>query len=264
MATEAAQRRAVFAFRYQVYVEQMGKQPAGADHENGLLTDSADDDASILYLSHGANPIATLRLNGGPFSDHLSRDYGLERFSRFADASLSASSRLMIAAEWRGSSVLGTLLREAYRMARTNGSRFDFCYCTPALVSFYEQLGYRRYKSGFEVPGLGYRVPLVLVSGDLEHLQRVRSPFLKLARAFGGDDEAADWFRREFPEAADFANRRVLGADEFWSVLGGKLGLSGSDSVPLFQGLDDEQVKRFSSAATLMNCKAGDALIQPG
>jgi predicted GNAT family N-acyltransferase len=261
------ERRRIYRFRYQVYVDEMGKRPGYADHERRELYDALDDWAVLLYAQADGEVIATLRLNQASdreFPEYWRRIYQLSRFSRFPAASLSMSSRLMVARAWRGSTALGGLLVAIYELARKRGVQFDFCNCSPALVEFYEQLGYQRFGDGFMDEDAGYHVPMVLVAEDVAHLRRVRSPFLRLARRMENSDETARWFAAEFQHVGGHVNKRLVTADEFWSILSERLHAAPVQGIPLLDGLDEDEARRFLDTGTVLHLKAGDTLIRTG
>ena len=48
VAKSDAERRGIYEFRYQVYIEEMGKPYSHADHEYNQLSDRLDDQATLL------------------------------------------------------------------------------------------------------------------------------------------------------------------------------------------------------------------------
>ena len=59
------EKQAVYRFRYQVYVEEMGRYRSIADHENRLMTEPEDDHSRIFYAAEGDEVVATARLTWG-------------------------------------------------------------------------------------------------------------------------------------------------------------------------------------------------------
>ena len=159
-------RERVFHFRYRVYVEEMGKHDLScADHETATVRDELDEFGTLFYAESDGRVVATMRLslsNEEP-APALYRDiYALEAFDEFPPSSLSFSARLMIERAMRGSPALRQILVRAYEVGLdTEGQIFNFCHCSPSLVSLYEHLGYRRYKDNIIDPDVGYRVPMV-------------------------------------------------------------------------------------------------------
>ncbi len=267
LAHSREERQAIYRLRYRVYVEEMGKAPGYADHERRELHDGLDDWAQLYYVEADAGVVATLRFNWGgerPFPEALRGIYRLDRFKEFPRAQISFSSRLMVAPDWRGSTILGALLGRVYADALERGVRFDFCNCTPALVEFYEQIGYRRYAPGFMDEDAGYHVPCVLLTEDREHLKAVHSPLARLARGRAGTAETARWFEARFPAYVGQVSRRLLDRKRFWELLSERLHSSPVEGISLLSGLDEAEARRFLDTATVLRLKAGDVIIRPG
>jgi len=263
-ARTRAERDRVMRFVYDVYVEEMGKRFAYADHERRVLRDGLDDAATLLYIAEGEEVMAALRLvwgAEGAFPDAARRMYALERFEPFPPTALSISSRLAVAPKQRGTAILGHLLLEAYRLGRERGVQFNFCHCAPSLVQLYEQLGYRRYAESFEDPDTGLRIPMVLVAEDLDDLRAVRSPLARVARHMKNDPAAGQWFAGEFAGRFGAVQERLMSEEDLWRFLTERLH---RDDIPLFQGLADEEVTGFLKAGAGLRCRRGGRIIRTG
>jgi len=134
------ERRAIFAFRYRVYIEEMGKPYKNADHENKLLTDELDDCATLLYVETDNEIIGTVRINWGceekVMSFYNNLDLALPYFSHFPSNLFSFNSRLMTSLAYRNTLLPKNLAEESYRLGRENGVYFNFISCKPILRSF--------------------------------------------------------------------------------------------------------------------------------
>ncbi len=260
-----ADRAAVFRLRYAVSVVELGKCSTAANHADGLLCDELDegDRSSLFFAKIGDTIVASLRVSWGGLGipdDH--RDlFALDRFAAFPGAALSFTSRLVVAPAWRNTPVLGQLLVSAYQLARERGVRFNFCHCTPALVTLYEQLGYRRYRTNIVAPDVGYHVPLVLLTEDAGHLDAVRSPFRRSARRLANPPDSAAWFKAAFPDYAEIVTPHLRSETAFLQALAR---FSHQTRVPLFTGMADEEVKAFIREATVLQCRTGDPIIRAG
>ncbi len=260
-------REAVYAFRYQIYVEEMGKQLGYADPSQKMLLDDLDEMAHHYLVEQDGKIIATARLNYAtetPFGDHWRQLYQLAHWDEFPAEAISMSSRLMVAPEWRGSSVLGALLLQLFEHSRARGVRFNFLNCSPSLLEFYEQLGYRRYADGFVDTDVGYRVPMVFMTEDVDYMRLVHSPFLRLARKLPSSGADTQWFESKFPGHAAHVNRRLVDAEGFWSMLEQNLHTDPRETISLLTDLDEEEAQQFLKTGTVLPCKAGDIIIRPG
>lgn len=102
-------------------------------------------------------------------------------------------SRVIIAREARGSLLFGQLFLRLGSLFHEQGYRYAAHYCAPDMVGLYERMGYRQYSPGMTLHGRVFRVPLLLVTDDRPHLQRLRSPLRALSNASGGD---AGWLEQ--------------------------------------------------------------------
>lgn len=194
------ERQRIYRFRYDIYIEEMGKPMPDADHQRRMLHDEFDPRSIHLYVERDGEIAGALRLIWGrdglppAFEDW----YGLEIFRHFSPAEISFTGRLMVAKKYRSSPLGVSLAREIYRIGHEAGLAFDFIHTTPPLVSFFERLGHRRYKSDFLDPNLGSRIPMVLLLQDVPHLENCQSPFLSTALKFTNSPKYADWFKNNF------------------------------------------------------------------
>jgi hypothetical protein len=200
----------------------------------------------------------------GELGETWRRIYRIDQWSDFQSSSLTFSSRLMVKPEYRGSAVLAGLLNAVYEYGRNHGSRFDFCQCAPALVSLYEQLGYRRYTDGYMDEELGYRVPMVLMTEDNDHLRFVRSPFYRVARNYPTERSAREWFLAKFPEHSIHVNQRIVDADAFWQLMEDRLHSRPVDAIPLLNDVEEADAQAFLKTGTVLPVKQGETVLRPG
>ena len=201
VARTDAERTAIFEFRYQVYIEEMGKPYSHADHERKQLSDPLDDKATLLYSAREGQIVATLRINWGKDTTALSgfaKSCNLATFQCFPSTSFSFSSRLMVHKDHRYSALAAGLSATAYQLGRERGVQFNFAHCAPRLVGLFERMGFRQYKQRFHDSEVGEQVPLVLVVEDIEHLRAARSPFLYQALKLPNNNQAGLWFASQF------------------------------------------------------------------
>ena len=268
VATTEEERFRIYRFRYDIYVKEMGKRPTVADHSRQIIRDELDDaDAHLLYAEHNGQIIGSVRLNcrtKNQFPASWERIYDVQKFTPDFGDHISMTSRMMVGQDWRGSSIPAALVGAVYQAGREMGSKFDFCNCAPSLLEFYEQIGFRRFTDGFIDEDNGYRVPLVMVVRDIEHLKRVRSPLYRVARNFSHEPEASEWFQKTFPAYATPANSRSRNADEFWKQLSDQLAAPPNECIQLFESLRDEEVSMFLRSATVLSLQPGDRIIRQG
>lgn len=257
IATTLAEKQQIYQFRYQVYVEEMQKQPRTANHQAKLLSDHLDETATLLYMTHENQIIATLRrniidassLSSLPASlDHI---FAVSQFAAaFPQARFSLSSRLMVAPAWRNSTTLGALISEAYRAAREQGILFDFLHAAPWLLAFYRTLGYRCYTNHFLDPEVGLQIPQVLVMEDLEHLKLMRSPFYRIARRYSNSSTTRDWLLQLL------ASQRLAETPSE--------GLSQLAAAPIFQGLSQPEIQQIWEASVVHAIQPDETIVRIG
>ena len=269
IAETCAEKERIYAFRYQIYVDEMGKKKlACADASKKILRDDLDDDAVLYYVEADGELAGTLRVNIGAVPavlSHYREPYRLDRFAEWEPSLLSFSSRLMVSKRLRGSRTLYHLLTAAYEVDLRRGVRFDFCNCAPSLVDLYEHLGYRRYTDNFVDPEVGYRVPMVLVLRAGEHLEAVRSPFRRVLRSFPSDARqdrpAAEWLDAAFPASHRIAEW-MLSDEDFWRLLASKLRAVPERKIPLLEGLTEDEAKELLHKGAVLKCRKGEKIIR--
>ncbi|MEB3205091.1 MAG: cyclic nucleotide-binding domain-containing protein [Candidatus Sericytochromatia bacterium] len=251
-------------FRYSVYVDEMGKPIAHADHDRQVLADPEDATGQVFACHDDAGLIGTIRLATGPDSPDEAHAglYRLDLFPDVARTQAAFASRFMLRSDHRGGLAAHRLCLAALDAALDADIRLVFCHCAPYLVGYYEQLGFRRYTDNFH-DALGYRVPMVLVLRDKAHLEAVRSPLA--ARIPDPVDEAwGGWFGARFPDFVFPANARLVATDAFYELLNRKLHDDPRKTIPLLRGLEQEEADAVLRAGTILGCADGDRLLREG
>ena len=206
IAQTKTERRAIYEFRYQVYIEEMGKPYSQADHEQRIFNDPLDERATLLYSTREGEIVGTVRINWGDDTQAIAAFAGpfdLHKFQSFPTASLSFSSRLMVHRDYRHSALAAALSTAAYQKGRQRDVQFNFVHCNPRLVRLFERMGFRRYKQSFHDSEIGEQVPLVLVLEDIGYLIASRSPFLNSALERPNNSHAGLWFANRFSTTQD-------------------------------------------------------------
>ena len=93
LAESSEEKEAVYRFRYDVYVDEMGRYRGVADHDRRRFYEPEDETARIFYAAIDGKVVATSRFNWGgdaPFTARLIDHYRLEpRFPRNKSPSAS-------------------------------------------------------------------------------------------------------------------------------------------------------------------------------
>jgi hypothetical protein len=175
-------REAVYRFRYDVYVREMGRSEPYADHGRRRLTDPMDATALIFAALDGQGQIiGTLRTNplrdGGTAA--YERLYGLTGLPAHVRDVTSITTRLMVSRSRRGGSLVVRLAAAICAAGLHAGIYTDFIDCNAPLVPFFIRLGYRDQGTILH-PQYGHVTLMRLDLSDSLHLTGVRSPLLKV------------------------------------------------------------------------------------
>jgi hypothetical protein len=174
-------REQVFRLRYDVVVAEMGK-PLPADHARRSCTDAPDDTAVILAAveQDAKRVVGTIRGNwlrdGG--LEWYERLYGLAELSDAARRQTSVTSRMMVAAQYRGSLLALDLAIKLYVIGLAHDTAFNYIDCDDHMIPFFLRLGYVPVKS-VDNPCYGIVTVMRLCMQDERQLRAVKSPLLR-------------------------------------------------------------------------------------
>ena len=174
------EKEAVYRFRYEIYVTEMGRYGQAADHERKMLYEPEDETARIRYALKDGEVVATGRLSWGgdaPFTQHLIDHYMLEPFlAELPQEVLAVAERGMVKPELRGSELFQELVQFGSGFTSEHRIQLIFGACEPHLLSGYVGQGMRTFSSkNINSPEAGYLIPLVRVVEDVEYLRRIGS-----------------------------------------------------------------------------------------
>jgi len=273
IAITPEEKKEIYHFRYQIYVEEMSKHIEEVDYVNKLLYDELDKWAFLLYAKIGSELIATARINIGILADfprkvieflsldtfeNYSTETGSHKFSYF--------SKLMVAPSHRSSSVLYLLMSECYEICCRNQTQFGFCLCNFHLLRLYEQMGFHSYSNNLVYPGYGLVTPMVLLADDIQHFRIVRSPLLRIARKKGViNTQAVGWFYEKVIKNSPKINSQLITEEELWFILCKSLNCPPMEAITLLSELSDAEAKKFlHSCGSYVQCSPGDIIISQG
>ncbi len=273
IATTAAEKKEIYAFRYQCYVEEMSRKLKSAENEEGLLYDAMDDWSYLIYVKAGLQIVGTARVNIGEiekFPPDLINQLALDRFQKFyegkEDRKFALSTKVVVAPNYRNSQVLYLVIAKAYELYCEHRVQFSFGGCNMYLLRLYEEVGLRRFGGSFADPGYGLITPIVWLVDDIEHMKKLHSPFYRVARKRQGvNRQVVDWFFNEFPEANNVINSRLITEEDFWRALSARLGNSPDKIMPILHGLSETEAMKFLHECGLVaQCQAGDYITTSG
>jgi hypothetical protein len=243
-------REDVFRFRYTVYVEELGRYRGIADHEGRRLVEPEDDHSVIYGAREGGRVVGTGRVTFGKdgFSARQIEQYSLGPFLADLPAELLAvGERSMVVPELRGST-LNAELREFQRQdIRARGVRLAFGCCEPHLLSMNLSAGARTYaEHNINSDEVGYMIPLLWVSGNLEDLPAV--PSIQQAVGRGGAVHAAS----------------LAPPETYWAQVEAALEALDQEDLHAFAGFEQQEVRDCISRSTIIECAAGDRVLKEG
>ena len=269
-ATSAAEREAVYRFRYRVYIEEL-KYNYEADHERKWLKQEEDEKpyTTLLYAGTPDDIKGTVRVRAwkpGEVPREASQAISLELFPGIEKLGVAHIGRLMIRPTLRGKLVLPSLLVAGYDfLAGECGSDLAFLDCVPGIVRHYRQLGCRPY--GGRLVDLGYSpgIPLVIVLSDYAHLKRSGSIVAPQVRKYFGPGKRPPLDIAPYRHLLDGDGLPVeFDAEKVWLELQESL-LAGAERAPTFvDALPPEVVKRLAATGYLLTVGAGDLITREG
>jgi N-acyl-L-homoserine lactone synthetase len=183
--------RALFEFRYRIYVEEMGRPQRYADHAAKTIVDPLDDTGINIVAIDKDEIVGCVRTNflrHGPLGEYEGL-YGLDLLSPVDVYATSICTRLMVGLSRRSTLVTFGIMKAVYEYGLYNGIRLNFIDCNEHLIPFFLKFGYRilgqRNHSEY---GEVFVLRLDLL--DVDHLETVHSPFMPSLRAFLRDQTA--------------------------------------------------------------------------
>jgi predicted GNAT family N-acyltransferase len=192
LAESECDLHAVARLRFDVYVAEHGKAYPGADPVHRTLSDDLDNDADIMLIEHArAGVVGTLRANSlawAKASTHYGMLFDLKAFARVPRHEIAVCSRLAVKREYRNSQVRAQLFEAIYIRRIVLGTRLCFATCAAEHLPMYAGYGFREIATPINDPVAGRLHRILLRLDDLEHLERVQSPFANIARLLGFRD----------------------------------------------------------------------------
>lgn len=184
-------REQIYRLRYDVFVSEMGFSLKYVDDVLQTVYEPCDGVGRVYAAFAEGDVVGTVRTDYACVSD-LDDYFKLRGINPAEFENAVVTSKLAVAADFRGGSVALRLGAATYADCLRDGIRFGFLDCDRSLVPFYERKGYRVFgKVEYEYPEVGEAVVMVMDLHDEEHLRRVRSPLLKAYLAWQEEEEAA-------------------------------------------------------------------------
>lgn len=269
LAETEAQREAVYKFRYDIYVREMGRYRTIADHDRGWLVEPCDAQSQLYCAASEGEVIGTLRLTWGgdeALPEQQIGEYGLAPFlAEIPHEQIIVGERFMIAPRWRGSDVLFELFTAYLNFANEKRVQLLFGDCEPHLLNAYLGLGFRTYSDhNINSAETGYLIPLVMVPEDLDYMRRIGSPLVTVLKDFGDDTRLPDGIDRLLGSDTAVTSQRLADQSAYWSQIYRSLSALEESRISLFDGLSEEQSQACLDKSNIIDCQAGDRILKKG
>jgi hypothetical protein len=173
----------IFRLRYDVYVEEMQRKQKHALHERRLVVEPLDGTAALLGAFAGTRAVGTCRINFSSSSSFENRElYDFDSFERIYPGRVAFITKMIVRPEYRRGPLFRDLSKAVYRAVAERGCGVMVIDCNDHLVNAFTRQGFVAYRGKQPHPDFGHVTPMALYINDLEHLEKVRSPFLAVAK----------------------------------------------------------------------------------
>lgn len=259
----AQELEAVAQLRYQVYVNELGRRPIGLDDDLQRLVDPEDAYSIVLAAFDEDKMVGTFRITPADKLDDDSSWRELYDNSMFpVEAPLQyIFSRMIATNDYRNKGLASAFFQASFDCIRQAGGELAFLHCPSHLVSLYEVMGFRRYKPGFVHEEAGFRIPMVMITGDWGHFEAVKSPLLSQVMQYPPNVSLGDWFEQSFTAHSKPGSVRVLAIDEFLKQFDDRLMDS---SIPLLDDLNGEEKQELFVGSNQIAAGPGDVILSKG
>ncbi len=268
--TTADELTASYQLRYAIYVESMGRLKDKGDHELKELRDEHDEYARAIVAITKGEPVGTLRMFWGGdqrFSDTLIKAYHLSPFLDIVNPEqICIVERLMVCQSHRGSSVTLRMYKEVMHFVLHNGIEAVLLDCEPHHLNSYLKLGFRPFTTPYTYPGIGLVIPMVLITGDYEHLKRVGSPFALLT----SEDDLehcchVEKLRCVLNEKQNIISQTIDSKATIIDVINSARDgntVSFDNKLSVLNTLDESEISRLIEKSHIIHCELGDHIIE--
>lgn len=268
-AETQAEKEAVYRFRYEIYVAEMGRYGEAADHGSKMLVEPEDDTARIFYAATDGEVVATSRFSWGgdaPFTQHLIDHYYLQPFlDALPPETMAVGERGMVKPELRGTTIFRELGEFTSDFISENRIQLIFGACEPHLLSLYVSQGSRTYsKKNVNSAEAGYLIPIVSVVEDIEYLRRIGSPLVASAKDFGADSRIPDCVDQLITHGGNVMSQKLIESGEYLRAVQGALGGLAENQFSALDGLDEGLAAKALGKSNIIECRAGDRVLKKG
>ena len=259
--------RACYQLRYKVYVEDMGRFKDMGDHDLKELKDEYDDYARAVIAVKDGITIGTLRLFWGRDKDFPPLMIDAYHLSPFLDQlkpqEICIVERLMVDKQYRGGSSTLRMYKEVMHFVLDHHIEAVLLNCEPHHLNAYLKLGFRPFTQTYSYPGIGLVIPMVLITGDYEHLQRVGSPFYMLTRE---EDFSHCRFvsvlQNTIAQQSSIVSQTTTSKANFLRQIYDSADPLVTTEAKIFSALNEDEIESLLEKSHIIDCKKGTHIIQ--
>ncbi len=269
LAQSDEEREAVFRLRYNVYVEELGRYGAIANHQERLFSEPIDGLSFLFYAIRNGEVAGTMRLTWGgraTFPGRQIHQYNLSPFLQEMEPDqIVVGERFMVTKPYRGSDLLFQLFCSYLEFVNERRIQLMFGDCEPHLLNVYQALGFRNYAAdNINSPETGYLIPLVLIPEDIQYLRQVNSPLAGILKDFGDDARIPDCTGKLIDRPTAVLSERLVGIGPYWQEVYRSLSNLEDARISLFDGLSEEQIQACLAKSNVIDCSTGDRILKQG
>lgn len=185
------EREAIFAFRYDVYGEELGRKLGNPDHVSRRMHDAEDDKpyTTLLYTTDEKGITGTSRMRSWEPGEVPAKDFetfSMARFKGIDRLRVGEMGRLMLRPDQRTGLTLAALGYAVLDIGKPHW-HLDLVFgnCATGLAQHYALIGWRRFAGRMIPTPDGLEVPLVMVVSDVDYLRSIGSFLAPLGERFG-------------------------------------------------------------------------------
>lgn len=267
LAQTDEEREAIYRFRYEVYVKELGFFADTADHDNRRLVEPEDETAHIWYAAQNGEVVGTTRFSwggDGPFSDRIVEMYQLKPFLKEVPLeAIAVGERGMVDPRLRGTPLFFQLGAASSPFIEQHRIQLVFGICEPHLLSMYLSFGCRTYAKKNINTETGYLIPLVTVVEDVDYLRKIGSPHAAMSRDYGDDARIPDCVERLI-DSSGITSQRLTAPGVYREEVFSTLQELAQDRVSALDELTEEEAERALGKSNIIHCVSGDRIVYKG
>jgi ABC-type antimicrobial peptide transport system permease subunit len=266
IAESQKEKENIFKFRYQLYVQEYGKDPETANHQKQWIKNELDKTGILVYIKNdNGDIVGTMRMNFShqtQFSLKIKKMFNLDYFTeKFGEKKFALITGTTISQNSQNFLTPATLYSFFYCYCRQQEIPFAFSWCPSYMLKYLTKLGFRRFKKEVINTDLGVRIPLLLVCDDHKYLQKINSPFEPFTSLYPYDPSYEGWFENQLIADFGFINEDLVDSAQFWNFF--QSCLQGYPSV-LFQDLSESDIQKFIQSHKIVSYSPKQVIMKEG